>query len=220
MRRNDITIMQHIFRPLAFVLLFLLPSAALSQHGQLYSGLLERGYPKAQYANTPYYPLEFRKGTVTYHGYTYEDVSLKTDLHTGQLIILSPATGFSLTYAPQDLEHIVMDGIQLSYLEKPSSGWYELLAQGKDWMLYRQNSVSAIQEAQGSSMVSRFFRSQRIFLYRQDRWIPINNLSTFCKQFKEHKSEIQAFAKRQGFRLNVQDLQGWKTLGEYVGTSF
>lgn len=207
--------MKHFY--LLSVLYLLLGVQAHAQRGQLYSGLLEKGYPKTQYANTPYYPQDYQRGRVTYHGYTYEDVSLKTDLATGQLIILSPATGFSLTYAPKSLDYVEMNGSELLYLEKPSAGWYELVASGPGWVLYRQNSVSGpVQEIQGPVMVSRFIHSQRIYLCKGESWIPVNNLGAFCKQFKEHKSEIQAFAKKQGLKLNAQNLDGWKLLGEFV----
>lgn len=207
------------FRTLAMVFLVLMSVHVHAQRGQLYSGLLERGYPKAQYANTPYYPQQFQKGKVTYHGYTYEDVSLKIDLATGQLIILSPATGLSLAYAPQDLDQIEMNGLPLVYLEKPSVGWYEIISKGEDWMLYRQHYVSSsTREVQGSSIVMRFTLSQKVYLFRQEKWIAVNGRNTFCKQFKEQKSQLQSFAKKQGLKLNAQDLKGWKLMGEYLNT--
>lgn len=207
------------FRTLVMVFLALISVHVHAQRGQLYSGLLERGYPKAHYANTPYYPQEFQKGKVTYGNYTYENVSLKTDLATGQLIILSPATGLSLTYVPQDLDRIEMNGLPLVYLEKPSAGWYEVIAKGKDWMLYRQNYLSnTTREVQGASIVTRFTISQKIFLFRQQKWIVVNGLNAFCKQFKEQKAQLQSFAKKQGLKLNVQDLDGWKLMGEYLNT--
>lgn len=207
------------FRTLAMVFLVLMSVHVHAQRGQLYSGLLERGYPKAQYANTPYYPQQFQKGKVTYHGYTYENVSLKIDLATGQLIILSPTTGLSLAYAPQDLDQIEMNGMPLVYLEKPSVGWYEVIGTGKDWVLYRQHYVSnSTREVKGTSIVTHFALSQKVYLFRQQKWITVNGLHTFCKQFKEQKPQLQSFAKKQGLKLNAQDLKGWKLMGEYLNT--
>lgn len=207
------------FRTLVMVFLALISVHVYAQRGQLYSGLLERGYPKAHYANTPYYPQQFQKGKVTYGNYTYENVSLKTDLATGQLIILSPATGLSLAYAPQDLDRIEMNGLQLVYLEKPSSGWYEIIGMGKDWTLYRHHYVSNItREVKGASMGTRFVLSQKVYLLRQQKWTAVNGLSALCKQFKEQKSRIQSFAQEQGLNLNAQDLEGWKLMVEYLNT--
>lgn len=200
-----------------FILASFIPDHASAQSGLLYSGQLERGYPKAQNINTPYYPSSFQKGSVTYHGYTYEDVSLKADLATGQLIILSPATGYSLTYAPQELDQIILNGMELCYLEKPSAGWYEVLARGNDWVLYRQNYISnSSRETQGNVMLTRYSLSQRIYLFKQEEWVPISGFNAFCKQFKEYKALLQSYAKQQGLKLNAQDLEGWKQLGEHL----
>lgn len=201
------------------VVLFLLPELLYAQRGQLYSGLLERGYPKAQYANTPYFPQEFQEGKVTYQGYTYDNVRMRADLATGQLIVLSPATGYSLTFAPGDLDRIELNGLELVHLDKPSSGWYEVLASGKDWVLYRQNYVTnSTRETRGSNMVIRYSLGQKIVLQKGGVWKSVKNLAGFCKQFRGYRSRILSFAKLHGLKPNVQNPKDWKMLEEFINS--
>lgn len=223
MKRNINIAKGNSFRPLTLFLFFLLLHVpAHAQNEQLlYSGMMEKGYPSRLFANTPYYPQDFQKGKVTYHGFTYENVSLKADLATGQLIILSPTTDYSLTYEPQDLDGVELDSRQLIYLEKPFVGWYHEIAQGKDWILYTRLYISnQNREIKESAMVTRFTFGQKLYLCKQNEWTSVSGLSAFCKQFREHHKEIESFAKKHKLKLNAQDIQGWKLICDFVNANF
>lgn len=65
-------------------------------------------------------------------------------------------------------------------------------------------------------MLTRYSLSQRIYLFKQEEWVSISGFNAFCKKFKEYKAQLQSYAKQQGLKLNAQDLEGWKQLGEHL----
>lgn len=190
---------------------------AQAQHLQIYNGLMERGYPKSLYVNTPYYPEQFQSGSVTFNGYAYHGVQLKCDLYKGQVIILSPATGRSLIYEPYDLERVVIGDAEYQYLEEPDNGWYEVIDSGDDWTLYRRHYISSTtHEVRQSSQLTRFYPRQRVYLSRQGEWYGIGNVNALCKPFKEHKAEIKAYAKQHGLKVDELDNAAWRRLTAYI----
>ena len=203
---------------------FFLLSAALlfgvqmkAQNQLIYNGILERGYPSAQYDNAPYYPEQYQKGKVTFRGYTYTDVSMKTDLVKGQLIILSPATAHGITYAPEEIERAEIGGVEYKYLKEPANGWYEVIAQTDDWSIYRRNYISnTTREVRQNNMCTKFFPAQRIYLCMQGKWSAIGSINALCKHFNEHKTEIKAYAKQHDLRFDSMDIDAWQHLAEYI----
>ena len=208
---------RHHFRFILFGLALLFSMQTEAQNLQIYTGIMERGYPSSQYDNTPYYPEQFQKGKVTFQGFTYENVLMKTDLYKGQLIIFSPGTGCNITYAPEEVERVEIGGTEYKYLNEPADGWFEVIARSNDWALYRRNYIStATREERQKNMYTRFFPAQRIYLCRQGKWFAISSINALCKQFPEHKTEIKAYAKQQNLQFDIIDIVTWQRLVEFI----
>ena len=202
---------------LSLLMLVFFSNESQAQYQALYNGNMERGYPQQEYANTPYYPVNFQKGEVSFKGYTYTDVDMRCDLYTGNLIIQSPVNGMSVYYQPDELDRIIMNGNEFLYMKKqegaPSDGWYEKVTGDAEWTMYRYHAISnKAKEMKGSTSTYKFYTTQKLFLLKAGTWKSVTSVSSFAKNFPEKKNEIKNYAKQNGLRLNVENIEAWKLL--------
>lgn len=208
-----------------FIITFLAACSAISASAQsnpqqIYSSRLERGYMPALYASTPYYPEEFVTGEVTYRGFTYTNLELRLDVDLGTVIIKTPY-GRSVYYEASDLEKVVIDGIEVAYLDKsnhrPAKGWYEVIHATPHWTLYRVHSISSKNNVIDDQISkTQFSLSHKLYLAKGDRWIGIKKVGDLAKAFPRQKEEIKEFAKSRNLNPDINATKQWQTIAEHI----
>ena len=188
----------------------------------IYSGKLESGYSYG-YINSPYYPQEYKLGSLYYKGMAYTDVSLRIDNYTCRLVIQSPDSKYNFPLNPSDVSRISIDNRSYVYLSgdsnAPNNAYYMVLHRSSDWGLYKLHYVSNVnKEYVGNRVLQSFSLKERIYLVVNGKWFEVNGRNSFISHFKQHKQELQHYCKQHGLHLSKENEEDWIRLALFCET--
>lgn len=187
-----------------------------------FNGIIEKGY-RVGYASTPYYPQEYQTGSFVYRGLKYTDVKLRTDSYAKLLIALSPDGKFNLVMNPEEVSHIIIGGTPFHFFNAkeatPGHGYYAVIYEGKDFVIYKQSYVSNInKEYKGSVMRQKFSLKERFFLLKDGKWNALTNKNSFIKHFKNLKDQLNTYCKDYQLNPSKKNEADWQKLAAYCET--
>jgi len=185
----------------------------------------ERGNQLAIYNGIQHYPYspsiegiayfqadEWKKGSVVFSDISYEDIFMKYDLVTDQLIVTPNYDGglFMALFSPR-VKEFSFGGNRFVRLTRESTngeladGFYQVLSSGKVTAIARTQKV--IEEKVDITGISRWFEMKtRYYMLKDGKYKPIRNKNDLTNLLKEHRREVnQALSNlKLKFRKNAE----------------
>ena len=185
----------------------------------------ERGNQLAIYNGIQHYPYspsiegiayfqadEWKKGSVVFSDISYEDIFMKYDLVTDQLIVTPNYDGglFIALFSPR-VKEFSFGGKRFVRLTRESTngeladGFYQVLSSGKVTAIARTQKV--IEEKVDITGISRWFEMKtRYYLLKDGKYKLIRNKNDLTNLLKEHRREVnQALSNlKLKFRKNAE----------------
>lgn len=172
----------------------------------LYNGIQYREYHKPFDEGQPYFVQNsFSRGTVSYDGGFYENVSILYNLVTDQVIILGrnniaeiqllkdKVSAFSL----QSHTFINMHPDTLLSTGMPE-GFYDLLTTGKTSLLAKR--TKNIQSFVQRTIILKVFEKDHYYVKKNNSYVPIRSKKALLAQVSDKKKEIQQYLKDNKIR--------------------
>lgn len=144
------------------------------------------------------------KGNINYRGQRFENIDLLYDIYADKLITKNNG---NLRYASQPIELIksqvsaftIYDQL-FEYIEEPvelfEKGFFEIMYRGENMeVLVKRLKVVEIE----SDGVNAYSRYDKYFLRMDGEIHPLRNRFSVLKRFPNHKKEIRAYLRKQGF---------------------
>jgi len=185
----------------------------------------ERGNQLAIYNGIQHYPYspsiegiayfqadEWKKGSVVFSDISYEDIFMKYDLVTDQLIVTPNYDGglFMALFSPR-VKEFSFGGNRFVRLTRESTngeladGFYQVLSSGKVTAIARTQKI--IEEKVDITGISRWFEMKtRYYILKDGKYKPIRNKNDLTNSLKEHRREVnQALSNlKLKFRKNAE----------------
>lgn len=185
----------------------------------------ERGNQLAIYNGIQHYPYspsiegiayfqadEWKKGSVVFSDISYEDIFMKYDLVTDQLIVTPNYDGglFMALFSPR-VKEFSFGGNRFVRLTRESTngeladGFYQVLSSGKVTAIARTQKI--IEEKVDITGISRWFEMKtRYYILKDGKYKPIRNKNDLTNLLKEHRREVnQALSNlKLKFRKNAE----------------
>lgn len=178
----------------------------------VYNGLQHYPY-SATIEGIAYYPVdEWKKGSVVYSDIPYEDVFMKYDVVTDQVIVTPNYDGglFIALFSPR-VKEFSFGGMRFVRLTKAmtggalSEGFYQELTKGKVTAYERIQKF--IEEKVDITGINRWFEQKtRFYMLKDGKYKPIRNKNDLTNLLKEHKREVTQALNRLNlkYRKNVE----------------
>lgn len=162
----------------------------------------------------------FSKGTVSYEGKTYENVSILYNLVTDQVVILK-YSGFSkIQLLKERVDAFSLSGhyfinIQNGSLSSPAlrPGFYDIVASGKVSLLVKR--TKRIQTDTKETVEIKVLSKDHFFLRNKNVYSEVDTKNAFLKQLKAKRKEIQQFIKQNGIRYRKNPEEAMVRILEY-----
>jgi len=185
----------------------------------------ERGNQLAIYNGIQHYPYspsiegiayfqadEWKKGSVVFSDISYEDIFMKYDLVTDQLIVTPNYDGglFMALFSPR-VKEFSFGGNRFVRLTRESTngeladGFYQVLSSGKVTAIARTQKI--IEEKVDITGISRWFEMKtRYYILKDGKYKPIRSKNDLTNSLKEHRREVnQALSNlKLKFRKNAE----------------
>lgn len=189
----------------------------------LYHGMLETGYPVGHYVNTPYAQSEYVQGKLIYREMEYVHIPLRLDCRTRHVIMLSPDKKYNIQLNPAEIPFVTIGEQDYVWRTKdegaPEDTYYCVLFEGGNWAIYKHYYVSNVNKVYVDGVSKqKFSLKERVYLKKGGKWIVITGRNDFIKQFRQYKTELQEYCKRENLRPGDKREEDWRKLAQYCFT--
>jgi len=146
----------------------------------------------------------FGEGTLLYDGIIYPKVSMRLDLYTDELMLLTPNITYRIVLDPEKVGYADFNGYRVKYTQPDSKakikkGYYVYLYSGKYIALKKEtlglnNNRSALTEW-----------SRKYYIYKDGVYHAVKNKKSVLNVFKTHKKELDQYIKDT--RIDFKDME-------------
>ena len=172
-------------------------------YAAIYNGKVKSVYPK-RIENHPYFiSPEYTKGTVSYGGKLYPNVSIRLDLYVNDLEVLSPNGQHNLVLQCNNIDYAILHNSHIIYLHSSdykglsSSGYYLLVYDG-DFPILKKQSCTIIETIENQKDLRyRFSTATKYYVQKDSVYYEISNKKSILSLFKSHKKELNHYAQQQ-----------------------
>jgi hypothetical protein len=158
----------------------------------LYNGPNHNGYPASIKGLAYFISENWQKGNVFYDGMLYENVSLKFDLVTNEVIVLHP-NGFQVILYTPKVQYFTLADQRFIYLVQSNSqplvtGFYHELAKGPMTILVKRQE-RIIESVNGLIIEKSFETNNQYYIVKEGRPLLIKSLEDIL-QYTGNKRKI------------------------------
>lgn len=176
-------------------------STTLTEQLGLYNGKEYEEYITPFDEGHPYFnETGWTKGTVSFDGNVYTDVSIRYNLVTDEVIILNFNKVTKIRLLKEKVAGFSFGGHTFKNLPKDSlspgmtAGFYEVLAKGKISLLARR--TKNIQTYVWAKVELKVFKRDHFYLKKNNTFYSISSKKSLLVPFSDRKKDIQQFIKR------------------------
>ncbi|HXB08375.1 MAG TPA: hypothetical protein VNW04_14695 [Puia sp.] len=188
--------------------------AYIGQDAALYNGVAyQQNYRGVE--GDPYFETaNLKTGTVIYEDITYSHIPLLYDLVHDQVAI-ADKTGQLLIPAPGKLRRFSFDNHSFLYLAvNNTSGFYELLSPGYATLLAR-HTKTITEKIEGGDLRRIITTQHHYFLFKQDRYYPVESGKHLLTLLTDKKKELQQFQHSHHLRFRKDPEKAMEAIIEY-----
>lgn len=162
--------------------------------------LRKKGYKEYDGWESETYNLEslangaFDEGQLLYDGVLYSKISMRLDLYTNELMVLTPNITYRVVLDPGRVEYADFNGYHVIYISPDSEiklqeGYYQQLYAGKSSVLRKESFSLDRQAGRLANWSKRYYICKDGISYR------VKNKKAVLKVFKSHKKELERYIK-------------------------
>ena len=161
-----------------------------------------------QYLNSP----AFERGSITYHGITYQDIELNFDIYNN-IVFFPWRDGINNRLAmfnPGKISRFTINGRKFLNLTSKDfqgleSGFYEEVFKGQQYIFLIQNIKRFLTQARdpNTNKTHYFARKDRFFLIQDGLAIEISNKKDVLNSFREIP-DLSAFLKKEKLKFSTR----------------
>jgi len=178
----------------------------------IYNGVMHHYYPSVIEGTAYFSGDSWAKGTVLYDNIFYEDMLMRYDLVTDQLVILlNETSSISLSLFSPRVKEFSYSGLKFIYQYKingmPSfeEGFYQELVRGRVSALCRTTKIIA-ETINGNELLKKFEEKKKYYLVKDNHTFYITKKKDLLSLFKDKKKTVQEYMKikKLKFRKNTE----------------
>lgn len=144
---------------------------------------------------------KFDEGDLLYDGVVYPKISMRLDLYTDELMVLTPNITYRIVLDPGRVGYANFNGYHIIYVPsnaniKLPKGYYQQLYSGSSSVL-RKESFSY--NRQSESLVNWM---RKYYICKDGISYNVKNKKAVLKVFKSHKKELERYIKDTGINFN------------------
>jgi hypothetical protein len=195
-------------------------SIGLQAH--LYNGPLYEPYIRSFISGHQFFNIDsITKGSVTYDGLGYYNISMRYDLVRDEVIIQHP-NGFAINLIKQKLDSFSLFDQQFVKIENvkgagglDSTGYYQQLYSSPAISLLAKRK-KFLQEVIGrTSIETSIYSRDFYYIVKDGNYYPIKNKKALLEILKDKKSETQQYIKRNRLRFREFEKDVLETVSYY-----
>jgi hypothetical protein len=176
--------------------------AQRGRQSAVFNGLQHYPYSSMIEGIAYFQTADWRKGSVVFEDVQYDNIFMKYDLVTDQVIITADDNGglFISLYSPR-VKEFSFSGMKFVRFTKTNfgtglpEGFYQELADGK--VKAYTKTMKFIEEKVDITGISRKFEQKvRHYIFKDGKYHVIRNKKTLLSVLKEHKKEVQQYLSK------------------------
>jgi len=178
----------------------------------LYNGseYLYRGHNAKGFAY--FKSADILKGSILYDGNLYNDVPMRFDLTTNDVVILDYTNNFPIQLVASKIDYFIIDSSRFinaantyKFTLPVTTGFYEVLYNNKSTVLARKEK-QLILSSKLDENDSHYIEFDRYYIYTGNKLYKVDNEKSVLNVFNERKTELKKFIKtnRISFRKNFE----------------
>lgn len=223
---------------LIFLLLFLIAHQGFGQTGaqmevyskykeatnaSLYNGVAYTRYlPEGIYGGMhPFFIASgFKPGTLVYNGRSYNEVMLKYDILTDEVVILYLDTESEVLLKKSEVEGFSIGNYNFINIPKAKNipaGYYEILKNGKTKVLcrYKKTYKPAVQD--GNSLVNMIEENPpQYYIENNNEFHPVRNEKSLYKIFPDKKKELKNFIQTNALIIQNSPISALPLIAVFI----
>lgn len=150
----------------------------------------------------------YAEGKLLYDGKVYPQVSMRLDLYTDDLMVLTPNITYGIILDPERVGYAEFNGYHILYIQPGKSsiplpkGYYQQLYNSGKITILRKESFSF-----DRANLKLINWSRKYYIYKDGICHTVKNKKNVLNAFKSHKKELDQFIKnnRIDFKKNMED---------------
>lgn len=144
---------------------------------------------------------KFNEGDLLYDGVVYPKVSMRLDLYTDELMVLSPNITYRVVLDPERVGYANFNGYHIVYVPSNAKvnlpkGYYQQLYSGSTFVLRKE---SFNYSRQSESLVNW---TRKYYICKEGISYNVKNKKAVLKVFKSHKKELERYIKDMSINFN------------------
>ena len=183
--------------------------ATIKEKAHLYNGI-EYDYFGREAKGSPFLIDTMHSGSVFYDGILYEDVLLRYDMVNDLLLLkyLRDNNTLQLVKSKVDYfsiqQHTFINVAEDDQNKNEGSGFYELLYKHKTMLVLAKRIKKLLQTTNPEDKGGKFVQYDQYFIYRDDKFLPVNAANELVDIFKDKAGEIKKFIKTHQLNFKKQ----------------
>lgn len=182
-------------------------NSVFAEQLHLYNGKEYVDYSRPFEEGQPYFLNSYwNKGTVTYSGNNYSDVSIKYDLVSDDVIILASNKIFKIRLLKENVARFSIAGHSFINLSRDSltgtnmpQGFYDVLTDGTIKLLARRTKY--IQSDIKQTVELRVFGKDQFYIKKNNTYFNVTTKRSLLEQVGDRRKEIQQFIRQNKLRF-------------------
>ena len=174
------------------------------QNLPIYNGKLYRGYNVKIEDHAFYLVPEWHTGNILYEGIWYNDMALRYDIYSDQVIIRHPNSIPIILYRDR-VSEFQYEGLQFVHLKPatkkdPVAGFYQVAKTGKVTLMIKR--IKIIEENMDNRVVLRkFITAYKYYLVNNGEYIQVRTKSSVLNALKDKRHQISQDLKKRNIRF-------------------
>jgi hypothetical protein len=164
---------------------------------------------------------EFQNGNINYFGQPYFDVALKYDIYEDQVLfsIVKLIKDEIQSFEIEGHKFFLLQPAEISNSSSSIDGFYEILLEGKRFILYKKNKKSKREFIENETVFTDFKINNEYFIYVDDTYHKIVKKRDWIKVFPEAKKTVNDFYRSHKFLFKTDYEAFVSQLAEKINAS-
>jgi len=184
-----------------------------SNESTVYNGKLHYAYPDDIEGIAYFGNDEWQTGSVIYENMLYENIRMKYDLVTDQLILNTGETGgVSLALYSPRVRAFSFSGLTFIYIQDTAlqsplpEGFYQVILNGRVSVIIK-NKKSINEETTSSTWKREFAGKTLYYLMKNDRYYPVSKKRDLLNILEEKRKEINDLLNKKKLKFKKNPLE-------------
>ena len=172
----------------------------------VYNGKLFRGY-NIKIENHPFYLVnDWHTGKILYEGIWYNDMPLRYDIFSDQLMIQHP-NGIPIILFRDRVSEFQYEGLQFVNLKPsakndPPAGIYQVAEKGKVTLIIKRKKTIE-ENLENRTVLRKFITDHKYYLFNDGKYIQVRSKNSVLKALKDKRQLITQDLKKKNIRFKA-----------------